>query len=209
MDCHLEWIIHERGRLRNAGALFIAATFSIAIIRAEVIMPISQALLPEFDHEMEVTRRVLERVPEGNYDWKPHEKSMTIGRLAGHLAELAGWAPAIMDREKFDMATDGKQFPPLNVSSRKSLLEAFDKNVAAARKAIAAATDEQLMKNWSLVHDGHTIFTMPRAAVLRGFTINHIIHHRGQLSVYLRLNNVAVPSIYGPSADENTMAASG
>ena len=172
-------------------------------------MPISQALLPEFDQEMATTRRVLERVPEGNYDWKPHEKSMTIGRLAGHVAELPGWVPVTLEREKFDMATDGAQFPSLTASSRKSLLEAFDKNVATARKAIAAASDEQLMKNWSLIHQGKPVFTMPRAAVLRSFTMSHIIHHRGQLSVYLRLNNVPVPAIYGPSADENTMAASG
>jgi len=172
-------------------------------------MSISQALLPEFDHEMATTRRVLERVPEGNYDWKPHEKSMTIGRLAGHVAELPGWVPVTLEREKFDMATDGAQFTPLNASSRKALLEAFDKNVATARKAIAAASDEELMKNWSLIHQGKPVFTMPRAAVLRSFTMSHIIHHRGQLSVYLRLNNVPVPSIYGPSADENTMAAAG
>ena len=172
-------------------------------------MPISQALLPEFDHEMATTRRVLERVPESNYDWKPHEKSMTIGRLAGHVAQLPGWVPVTLEREKFDMATDGAQFPPLTASSRKSLLEAFDKNVATARKAIAATSDEQFMKNWSFIHAGKPVFTMPRAAVLRSFTLSHIIHHRGQLSVYLRLNNVSVPSIYGPSADENTMAASG
>jgi len=172
-------------------------------------MAISQALLPEFDHEMQTTRRVLERVPESNYDWKPHEKSMTIGRLAGHLAELPGWVPVTLDREKFDMATDGAQFPSLTATSQKSLLDAFDKNVAAARKTIAAASDEQLMKNWSFLHGGKPVFTMPRVAVLRGFTMNHIIHHRGQLSVYLRLRNVPVPSIYGPSADENTMAASG
>lgn len=172
-------------------------------------MPISQALLPEFDHEMATTRRVLERVPESNYDWKPHDKSMTIGRLAGHVAELPGWVPVTLEREKFDMATDGAQFPPLTASSRKSLLETFDKNVATARKAIAATSDEQFMKNWSLVHGGKPVFTMPRAAVLRSFTMSHIIHHRGQLSVYLRLNNVPVPAIYGPSADENTMAASG
>jgi uncharacterized damage-inducible protein DinB len=134
---------------------------------------------------------------------------MTIGRLAGHVAELPGWVPVTLEREKFDMATDGAQFPSLTASSRKSLLEAFDKNVATARKAIAAASDEQLMKNWSLIHQGKPVFTMPRAAVLRSFTMSHIIHHRGQLSVYLRLNNVPVPSIYGPSADENTMAASG
>jgi uncharacterized damage-inducible protein DinB len=172
-------------------------------------MAISQALLPEFDQEMATTRRVLERVPEGNYGWKPHEKSMTLGRLAGHVAELPGWVPMTLSKDKFDMATDGQNFPPLTASSRKSLLETFDKNVAAARQAIAAASDEQLMKNWSLLHGGKPVFTMPRVAVLRGFTMNHVIHHRGQLSVYLRLNNVPVPAIYGPSADEGSMAAAG
>ena len=172
-------------------------------------MPISQALLPEFDHEMATTRKVLERVPEGNYGWKPHEKSMTMGRLAGHVAELPAWVPITLEREKFDMATDGAQFPPLTASSRASLLEAFDKNVAAARKSIAAASDEQLLKTWTLIAGGKPVFAMPRAAVLRGFTMNHIVHHRGQLSVYLRLNDVPVPSIYGPSADENNMAAAG
>src|ERR1700693_4653965 len=116
-------------------------------------MSISQALLPEFDHEMATTRRVLERVPESNYDWKPHEKSMTIGRLAGHVAELPGWVPGTLDREKFDMATAGPRFPPHTASPRRALLEAFDKNIATARKAIAAASDEQLMKNWSLIHE--------------------------------------------------------
>ena len=165
-------------------------------------MSYSETILPEFDQEMATTRKVLERVPEGNYGWKPHEKSMTIGRLAGHVAELPGWVPITLEREKFDMATEGAQFPSLTASSRASLLEAFDKNVVTARKAIAATSDEQFMKNWSLIAGGKPVFTMPRAAVLRSFTMSHIVHHRGQLSVYLRLNDIPVPAIYGPSADE-------
>jgi uncharacterized damage-inducible protein DinB len=168
-------------------------------------MAIRDAFLPEFDHEMAVTRKTLERVPENNADWKPHDKSMSIGRLAGHLAELNSLVPIAMERESFDFRAPGAPPRQPNVmSSRAKLLEDFDKNVAAARAAIAQASDEQLMKIFALQSGGTTIFSLPRAAVLRSFVLNHIIHHRGQLSVYLRLNNVSVPSIYGPSADEQS-----
>lgn len=168
-------------------------------------MAIRDAFLPEFDHEMAVTRKTLERVPEGNPDWKPHDKSMTIGRLAGHLAELNSLVPIAMERELLDFRAPGAPPRQPNImSSRAKLLEDFDKNVAAARAAIAQASDDQLMKVFTLQSAGKTIFALPRAAVLRGFILNHIIHHRGQLSVYLRLNNVPVPSIYGPSADEQS-----
>ena len=168
-------------------------------------MAIRDAFIPEFDHEMAVTRKTLERVPEGNPDWKPHDKSMTIGRLAGHLAELNSLVPIAMERELLDFRAPGAPPRQPNImSSRAKLLEDFDKNVAAARAAIAQASDEQLMKVFTLQSAGKTIVALPRAAVLRGFVLNHIIHHRGQLSVYLRLNNVPVPSIYGPSADEQS-----
>lgn len=162
-------------------------------------MPLNQALLPEFDHEMATTRRILERVPEDKLGWKPHEKSMTMARLATHVATLAGFTEGIVGMDSFDV----KNAPPSpELKSRQEILGAFDKATAAARKVIAGATDEQLMKPWSLQADGKTIFTQPRTGVLRSFMMNHSIHHRGQLSVYLRLNNVPVPSIYGPSADE-------
>src|ERR1700722_833029 len=169
-------------------------------------MAICDSILPEFDHEMATTRTVLERVPEGNPDWKPHEKSMTIGRLAGHLAELAGWGKTAIVQDSFDFRpVVGPSYQPALMTSRKQLLEIFDKNVAEARTAIAGASDEEFMKTWTLLAGGQQILAMPKIAVLRSFAINSTINHRAQVSVYLRLNNVSVPSIYGPSADEGKM----
>src|ERR1022692_239894 len=166
-------------------------------------MQMNQALLPEFDMEMAKTRKTLERVPDDKLDFKPHEKSMTMGRLAGHVAELTGWLPSMIDEDFFDVApADGPRYQPLQAKSRQEALDAFDKNVARARAAIEGATNETLMKPWSLRKGGETMFTMPKVAVIRGFVMNHTIHHRAQLGVYLRLNDIAVPSIYGPSADE-------
>jgi len=170
-------------------------------------MAIRDALLPEFDQEMATTRKTLERVPEGKPDWKPHDKSMTMGRLAGHCAELPSFVSMALGTESFDFRPPGAPpRPPVVMSSRQQLLEVFDKNVSAAREALSKASDEDLMKTWTLLADGKKLMSMPRIAVVRGFAINHGIHHRGQLSVYLRLNNVPVPSIYGPSADENPFA---
>jgi uncharacterized damage-inducible protein DinB len=167
-------------------------------------MAIRDALLPEFDHEMATTRKTLERVPEGKPDWKPHEKSMTMGRLAGHVAELPTFITRALEADSFDInPPGGSGRTPLVMSSRKQLLEAFDKNVSSAREMLAKANDEDFMKSWSLMAGGKEIFKMPKIGVVRTFAFSHVIHHRGQLSVYLRLNDVAVPSIYGPSADEN------
>jgi uncharacterized damage-inducible protein DinB len=165
-------------------------------------MPLNQALLPEFDYEMAHTRKSLERVPDGKSDWKPHPKSTTLNGLATHLATIGHWAEAIVGQDSFDVANAPPQ-PPLK--SKTEILAVFDKSAATARKAIAGASDEQLMKPWSLLSKGQNIFTLPRIAVLRSFIMNHTIHHRAQLGVYLRLNDVPVPSIYGPSADEGQM----
>ena len=166
-------------------------------------MALSEALLPEFDHEMANTRRTLERVPEDKFTWKPHAKSGTMIWLASHLANLPGWVGITMEQSSFDMAPGGKEMPPPPpAGSHKELLEMFDKNVAAARAAIAAASDAQLLTTWSLMSAGNVILTMPRIAVLRSFIMNHSIHHRAQLGVYLRLNDIPVPALYGPSADE-------
>jgi uncharacterized damage-inducible protein DinB len=164
-------------------------------------MSIADSLLPEFDREMGLTRRLLERVPDGQFSWKPHQKSMTLGRLAEHLAELPGWAKVSILESGIDMATPrpADYVPP---PTRADVLAMFDKNVAEARTALTGRTDAELMAPWTLKAQGKEIFTMPKAIVMRGFVMNHIIHHRGQMSVYLRLHDVPVPSIYGPSADE-------
>ena len=160
--------------------------------------------------EMAKTRVALERVPEDKFGWKPHEKSMTLGRLAGHIAEMPGWATPTIDTDSLDIApVNGPKYETPKIESRKALLEMFDKNVKDARAAIERASDENLGQPWTLLGGGKTIFTMPRIAVLRSMVMNHIIHHRAQLGVYLRLNNVAVPGAYGPSADEMSMQASG
>jgi uncharacterized damage-inducible protein DinB len=165
-------------------------------------MAISDALLPEFDHEMANTRKTLERVPGDKFDWKPHEKSFAMGALAQHLANLPGWANVTIDMDEFDMAPAGEPIRMEPLHSQAEVLEMFYRNVAKARAAIAGASDEHLFKPWSLLSNGHKVVTLPRVACLRSFVMNHIIHHRAQLGVYLRLNDISVPSIYGPSADE-------
>ena len=166
-------------------------------------MGLSDALLPEFDNEMANTRKTLERVPDEKFAWKPHEKSSTMGALAGHLANLPSWGSLTLSSESFDLAPRGEPLKTPSLSSTKELLAKFDENVAASRAAIAAATDSDFFKPWTLMSNGNTILTMPKVAVMRNFVMNHLIHHRAQLGVYLRLNDLPVPSIYGPSADES------
>ena len=171
-------------------------------------MSISAALLPEFDQEMANTRKLLACVPEELPEYKPHEKSMTLGRLAGHVAELPNWAVNTIRLTTLDLTpAAGEGFKAFFATTRAGLLETFDKNVAEAREAIAGASDEDLHVIWSLVFKGHTVLQMPRIAVLRSVVMNHLIHHRAQLGVYLRLNNIAIPGMYGPSADEGRMFA--
>lgn len=175
-----------------------------AIFDLEASMSISEVLLPEFDQEMANTRKLLECVPEDRPAWKPHEKSMSLGRLAGHVAELPGWAANTI---RLSVLKITPPFQAYTMGSRKELLEAFDKNAAEAREAIAGASDAHLGETWSLQFGGKTVLQMPRAAVLRSVVMNHLIHHRAQLGVYLRLNDVAIPGMYGPSADEGRMFA--
>jgi uncharacterized damage-inducible protein DinB len=166
---------------------------------------LTDLFLPEFDQEMASVRKTLERIPENNLSFKPHPKSMPLDRLAGHLAELAGWGTFTIQQDSLDLRPAGQ--PPMQpaiATSQKQVLELFDKNRDATRQAIAGASDEHLMKDWSLLRAGQTILQMPRISVLRMFCMNHVIHHRAQLGVYLRLNDIPVPSIYGPSADEGT-----
>jgi uncharacterized damage-inducible protein DinB len=165
-------------------------------------MPFSQMLLPEFDAEMASTRKMLERFPDGDNDYKPHEKSMTLGRLASHVAELPGWAIMTLDREVLVL---DENFKPYLAGSRAELVELLDKNVTAAREKIAAASDEDWQKIWTLRYKGHDVLSMPRSAVMRSVVMNHLIHHRAQLGVYFRLKDVAIPGMYGPSADDPGM----
>jgi uncharacterized damage-inducible protein DinB len=167
-------------------------------------MAISQSLLGEFDHEMANTRKTIERVPDGKFDWKPHTKSMTMGRLAGHIALIPTWAKMTLETKEFDMnPPDGQQVQMPELKTKSEILAAFDQGVPIARAAIAGSSDEELMQTWSLLNGGQTIFALPRVAVLRAMIMNHMIHHRAQLGVYLRMNDVPVPAIYGPSADES------
>lgn len=171
-------------------------------------MAIGQSMLPEFDHEMQNTRKVLERVPDAQWGWKPHEKSGTVGWLAGHVATMPGWIGMTMQTDELDYApVDGPSYEPPKIENRQQLLAEFDKNAAEARKALAEASDADMMKDWTLKAGGQTIFTMPRVACVRGMVLNHLIHHRAQLTVYYRLLDVPVPGLYGPSADENTQTA--
>ena len=168
-------------------------------------MTLSEMLLPEFDREMASTRRTIERVPDAKLDWQPHAKSMSMRGIVTHLSNIPTWASYGVTRDSLDIAPQGNPLRAEPVGSTREALELFDRNAAAAREAIAGAGDELLMKPWSLLRDGETVMTLPRVALLRNFVLNHTIHHRAQLGVYLRLNDVAVPSVYGPSADEGGM----
>jgi uncharacterized damage-inducible protein DinB len=161
------------------------------------LMTIADTLLPEFDQEMATTRKVLERVPTEKGQWKPHPKSFSLGHLSQLVAGMPGWLTNIVTEKALDLSAG----PGYSYEKTETLLKSFDKNVSEARKTIAAAKDADFKVNWSLKHGDHVIFTMPRGPVVRQ-TINHLVHHRGQLTVYLRLLDVPVPSVYGPSADE-------
>lgn len=167
-------------------------------------MVISKSLLPEFDNEMANTRKTLERVPDDKFAWKPHEKSFPMGGLATHLANLPSWGSLILNSDSFDVAPGGNPVKTPGLNSTSAVLKQFDENTAATRAAIEAASDEDLFRTWTLQSNGKGLMTLPKIAVLRGFVMNHMIHHRAQLGVYLRLNDIPVPSIYGPSADESS-----
>lgn len=154
-------------------------------------------MLPEFDLEMATTRRLLERVPSDKGRWKPHPKSFALGHLAQLVAGMPGWVTNTLYQTDLNLAN----FAGYSFETTETLLSEFDKNVREAREALVSARDADFMVPWSLRNGDQVFFTMPRGAVVRS-TINHLIHHRGQLSVYLRLNDVPIPSIYGPSADE-------
>ncbi len=164
---------------------------------------IGQSFLKEFDEEMASTRKVLASVPEGKFDWKPHAKSFSMQALAGHVAEIPSWTTDILTRERFDVTRENQ---PENTSflpaTKPRMLERFDGWVEKARADLAAATDEAMQQEWVMTWFGYEIIRMPRREAIRKWVLNHDVHHRAQLGVYLRLNDVPVPGCYGPTADE-------
>ncbi|MGB7844110.1 MAG: DinB family protein [Candidatus Acidiferrum sp.] len=166
-------------------------------------MTIGQSMLPEFDEEMKNTRKTLERLVDENWGWKPHAKCGTLGWMAGHIATMPGWLTMTINTEELDYApVNGPAYEPPKLENKKQLLAEFDKNVTGAREALAGASDADMMKGWKLLAGGQEIFTMPRVACIRSMVMNHIIHHRAQLTMYYRLLGIPVPGLYGPSADE-------
>lgn len=165
-------------------------------------MAIKDALLPEWDHEMGTTRRLLERVPASDFSWKPHARSMSLGQLAGHIANLPRWCNLILDETVLDLADTGEDRRSREPTSVEGLLKEFGQKASAARANLAERSDPELLAAWTLKKEGHVVFTLPRISAIRSFVLNHSIHHRGQLTVYLRLRNVSLPPIYGPTADE-------
>lgn len=165
-------------------------------------MSYAEQILPEFDQEMASTRKVLECLPDDKFDWKPHPKSNTIGWNSNHLVEIPGWIEGILTQTTWDIApAGGERYQSPTLKTRKEILELFDKNVASARKAIQAVKDEEMGKTWSLLVAGKPFITMPRSAMMRRFIVNHTIHHRAILCVYLRLNDIPVPGLYDPSGE--------
>lgn len=166
-------------------------------------MRIADFLVGEFDHEAGSTRRVLERVPDQHVMWAPHPKSKPLGELALHIAGLPVWAVRALTTEEYDFLGPNAPKPGLQPwESKEALLAKFDRNAAEARAVMLEASDEKMLQPWSLKRGGEVVFTLPRLAALRSMVLNHTIHHRGQLTVYLRLKDVPLPGIYGPTADE-------
>jgi uncharacterized damage-inducible protein DinB len=163
-------------------------------------MKLIDSLITEFEHETNTTRKHIARLPSDKFDWKPHQKSFTAGGLASHITELVSWTGAIINQVGLDF--DPATYKPYAAAAVDDLLKTFDENVAKSKQALADTTDDNLQRPWSFKIMGRVQFEKSKAAVLRDFSLSHMIHHRGQLSVYLRLLNVPVPSSYGPSADE-------
>src|SRR5262245_21681503 len=166
-------------------------------------MAVKDALLVEYDHEMAATRKLLERIPDANLHWKPHDKSRSFATLGQHIANLPNWGVLILDRFSVDLVD--VPAAPVEPQSRSVILSAFDEARAKTRKLLDK-TDAELAAMWSLKREGQEVFSLPKSAAFRTFVLSHIVHHRGQLSVYLRLNDIPVPALYGPSADEGGMS---
>ncbi len=166
-------------------------------------MSLNEPLIAELQQEAASTRKMLERVPEKSFSWKPHEKSMTLGDLSHHVAEIPEWVSVSVEKDELDFAKSN--YVPKEATTTEALLKLFDEKVKNAVECLKNASDEKLMGNWTMKNGEKVYFTMPKTAVVRYFVLNHAVHHRGQLSVYLRLLDVPLPSIYGPTADETNM----
>jgi uncharacterized damage-inducible protein DinB len=164
---------------------------------------IATGIIGELEHEIETTRKCVERLPAELFDWKPHEKSMTLGRLAGHVVEMVNWVTVTCTTPQLDFAAG--DYKPTAATNAEELVAELNKLAAEAVEALKQTSDDQMHEPWSLKNGDVTYFTMPKISTLRTFCLNHIWHHRGQLTVYMRLNDIPVPSIYGPSADEGQM----
>lgn len=169
----------------------------------EQVTSLGQILTAELKHEAVSTRKMLERIPAEKLSWKPHEKSMTLERLAGHVVEMVGWTKMTLTANELDFSKF--DYKPKEYTDAAQLVADFDAGVAESLEILNNTSDETMAENWTMRNGEQIYFTMPKAAVMRSFVINHIIHHRGQLSVYLRVLDIPVPPVYGPSADEQTM----
>jgi uncharacterized damage-inducible protein DinB len=166
-------------------------------------MELKELFLAQLEREAAATRKAVERVPEGHNDWKPHEKSMELGKLAALVATMPGWAAFMIEQDLLDLDDpSSEEFKTKAVASKAELLKVFDVGLARARKALEDTTDEHLMKPWRFAMGGRVLYDQPRHICLTDSLFSHLAHHRGQLTVYLRLNEASVPAIYGPSADE-------
>ena len=163
-------------------------------------MALNEPLLQEMEQESASTRKMLQRIPEEYFGWKPHEKSYTLGRLASHVAELTGWVAFTLTTNEMDFAKG--DYKPANAATSKELIQLFETNYAISKEELQKATDEDLMQKWKFRNGDQIYFDLPKNVVIRNMAFNHIIHHRAQLAVYLRLLNLPVPGMYGPTADE-------
>jgi uncharacterized damage-inducible protein DinB len=162
---------------------------------------LKQAILAEFDAEVAVTRRVLDRLPDQALAWKPHERSMSLGGLAAHLAQIPHWGTSILQRDGYDMPADARA-PADSVATKADVIETFERHTTEVRRVLVGLTEAELYAPWSLTSGGDVVMSLPKISALRRFLLNHLVHHRGQLTVYLRMHNVPLPPLYGPTADE-------
>ncbi|HQY19581.1 MAG TPA: DinB family protein [Ignavibacteria bacterium] len=166
-------------------------------------MKLIDALLAEFQYESQLTRNMLDRLPDGKFDYKPHEKSMTLGQLANHIGDIPNYVGGTLDVDELDFSNSDYKIP--TNATKDELVKAFDESVAKAIESFKRHDDDELMKEWTMKDGDKVYMKMPKAQVIRGFVLNHNVHHRGQLQVYLRMNDIPLPSVYGPTADEQAM----